>query len=158
MLKFAILILSTLVLNGCGHWEPKNAPWEGDAKKSAEAKPTPPPSAAHSEPLSAAVPSEVVALNMAVEKTIAAHQPQLRACYDISLKRNKAAKGKIVADYKIGPDNKVKDLKWTHYDRALEPSRACFTKELSSWVLEGLQQSAGKELSIQNQALTFGLE
>lgn len=150
MMKFVILVFSVFALGSCAHDEKKET--------QPSTKPTPPPSASHSEPLSKAVPSEVVSLNMAVEKAMRAHQPEMQKCYELALKKNKKAKGKIVANYKIGADNKAKDIKWTHFDRSLEAGKACFTKDLSTWTFEGLEQSAGKELSVENQSFTFGEE
>lgn len=68
-----------------------------------------------------------------IKKTIQPHLKDLRPCYEMAIDAYPGAEGKVLAEFEIGDDGSMKDLKYVEFDKTLEGGRICMMDTMKKW-------------------------
>ena len=70
-----------------------------------------------------------------IKKAIQPHLKELRPCYEMAIDAYPGAEGKVMAEFGVGDDGFMKNLKFSEFDKTLEGGRICFTETMKKWKL-----------------------
>ncbi len=76
---------------------------------------------------------QIAADREGVKKTIQPRLKELTPCYEMAIDAYPGAEGKVMAQFDIGDNGAVKDLKFIEFDKTLEGGRICMMDAIGKW-------------------------